>query len=164
MNALAQGHGSRNTGAIQVSGSLYQAVQAKPKWPERPVSKEAIFEGFERQMAEFASQHDTLLAEIRKHYLLPPDSSVQSFLTEHRSLPALVLQALPGLRVCFGPQAIIALRAPIDASGDRILYGVVQWAGSARDAKKALQKFDDTWWISRSHEASGHLTFTYELV
>jgi hypothetical protein len=37
-------------------------------------------------------------------------------------------------------------------------------SGSVRDVRVALDHFDERWWIANSHQASGDLAFTYELV
>jgi len=33
-----------------------------------------------------------------------------------------------------------------------------------QDARNALDKFDNDWWMSHARQAGGYLTFTYELV
>lgn len=144
-------------------GLLYQPLQAEPRWPG-PKQPASSFEGLERQMAEFSAQHDSLLSKVRRHYILPADSSVMTFLTEHRTLPPILLEAASHLTACFGAHAVFALRAPIDDSGWQTLYAVAMWPGNVREVREALAKFDDTWWIQYSREASGYLTFTYELV
>ena len=132
-------------------------------WPE-PRQRAVIFEGLEKQMAEFAAQHEALLSEVRRQYVLPADTSVVTFLTEHRTLPPILLEAAPELRACFGAEAVFTLRAPIDDTGSQSLYAVAMWPGNVRDVRDALEEFDDTWWIEHSRQASGYLTFTYELV
>ena len=102
--------------------------------------------------------------EVGKHFVLPDDSSVATFLAEHRSLPQILLAAVAPLRASFGAQTTFCLRAPIDESGWRTLYAVAMWPGKVRDARTALAKFDDGWWIAQSRQASGYLTFAYELV
>jgi hypothetical protein len=104
------------------------------------------------------------MGKVRKHYVLPSDSSVVRFLSEHQTLPPLLLEAVPHLRSCFGAQAVFSLRAPIDDSGSQALYAVAIWPGSVRSVREALEHFDETWWIQNSQTASVHLTFTYELV
>jgi hypothetical protein len=144
-------------------GLLYQPFQAAPRWSE-PHQNASILEGLERQMAEFSAQHDADLREVGQRYVLPPDSSVITFLTKHRTLPPILLEAVPHLEACFGAHAVFTLRAPIDDSGSQTLYAVAIWPGNLREVREALEKFDDTWWIHHSREASGYLTFTYELV
>lgn len=115
-------------------------------------------------MAEYSAHHDALLCKVRRHYVLPSDSTVMTFLTQHRMLPPILLEAAPQLEVCFGAQAVFTLRAPIDESGSQTLYSVAMWPGDVSEVREALRKFDDTWWIDHSREALGYLTFTYELV
>jgi hypothetical protein len=115
-------------------------------------------------MAEFAAQHEAILSEVRKNYVLPADSSVLNFLTEHRTIPEILLGAAQQLKACFGSDAVFNLRAPIDESGSRILYAVAMWQGKSQDVRDALAKFDRDWWMARAGQAAGYLAFTYELV
>jgi hypothetical protein len=140
----------------------YESGQAPRLFPA-PVQP-AIFDEIERQKSVFAADHEAALKEVRKYFVLPNDSSVATFLGEHRSLPQLLLEAVTPLKACFGMQTVFGLRAPIDESGSRTLYAVAMWPGKVRDARNALAKFDDGWWIAQSRQASGYLTFTYELV
>jgi len=108
------------------------------------------------------AQHEAVANEVRKHYAA--DSSVLSFLSEHRSIPQILLGAAPQLKACFGADTVFDLRAPIDEAGSRTLYAVVMWPGKSQDARDALAKFDNDWWMARAGQAAGYLTFTYELV
>jgi hypothetical protein len=112
----------------------------------------------------FIAGHAAVLKEVRRHFVLPADSSVATFLTERPTLTQILLDAAPQLRAAFGAEAVVNLRAPIDDSGSQTLYAVVMWPGQVRDVRDALARFDDAWWIARSRQASGYLTFTYELV
>jgi hypothetical protein len=142
---------------------LYQPFQAAPRWTE-PRQRAAIFEGLEKQMVEFAAEHEAVLNDVRKHYILPADASVRDFLTEHRAIPQILLEAVPRLKAYFGGNAIFNLRAPIDEAGSRTVYAVAMWPGELRDVRDALAKFDSDWWMARAGQAAGYLTFTYELV
>ena len=142
---------------------LYQPFQATPRWPE-PRQRAAIFEGFEKQMAEFAALHEALLNDVRKHYVFSADAAVKNFLAEHRAIPQILLEAAPHLKMYFGCNAVFNLRAPIDEAGSRTLYAAVMWPGELRDVREALTKFDNNWWMARAGQAAGYLTFTYELV
>lgn len=143
--------------------SLYQPLQAASRRPEfrQPA---AILGGLEKQIAEFAPQHEAVLNHLRKHYVLPTGASVRDFLTEHRAVPQILLEAAPQLRACFGGNTVFSLRAPIDGAGSRTLYAVAMWPGKLRDVRDALAKFDNDWWMARAGQAAGYLTFTYELV
>ena len=143
--------------------ALYEPFQAAPRWPD-PRQRNAIFEGLEKQMPEFAAQHEAALNDVRKHYVLSADAPVRDFLAEHRAIPQILLEAAPHLKMYFGCNAVFNLRAPIDEAGSRTLYAAVMWPGELRDVREALAKFDDNWWMARAGQAAGYLTFTYELV
>jgi hypothetical protein len=115
-------------------------------------------------MAEFTAEHAAALNEVRRYFVLPADSSVATFLSGHRTIPQVLLEAVVHLRACFAAGAVFNLRAPIDESGSQTLYVVAMWAGKVRDVRQALAKFDDAWWVAHSRRASGNLAFTYELV
>ncbi len=110
-----------------------------------------------------APQH-AILDEVRKYYVLPSDSSVISFLSEHRGIAPILLEAAPRLKEHFGATTIFRLKAPVDESGARTLYAVVIWPGDVRDVRNSLKNFDNNWWLDHLQLASGHLNFTYELV
>ena len=105
-----------------------------------------------------------VLDELRKHYVLPSDSSVRAFLAQHRGISAILLDAIPQLKKCFGTSAVFRLSAPVDEAGTRSLYAVVIWPGKIRDVRNALDRFDEDWWLTHSHSASSYFVFTYELV
>ena len=142
---------------------LYQPLQAAPRRPA-PRQPAAIFEDLEKQMAEFAAQHEAVLNDLRKYYVFPADASVRDFLTEHRAIPQILLEAAPQLKACLGGNAVLTLCAPIDEAGSQTLYAIVIWPGELRDVADALARFDNGWWMARAGQAAGYLTFTYELV
>jgi len=143
--------------------SLYRPSQVLLHW-QKPEQPPAAFEDLERQMEEFAVEHAAMLDDLRRHYILPADSSVTDFLTEHRSIPQILLGAVPHLLACFGTETIFNLRAPIDDSGSQTLYATAVWPGKSQDVRHALDRFDQEWWMERAGQAAGYLTFTYELV
>jgi hypothetical protein len=104
------------------------------------------------------------LEEVRRHFVLPSDASVVTFLNEHRTIAQMLVESAPHLRDAFGAETTFTLRAPIDEAGSRTLYAVAMWPGEVRDVRSALARFDETWWIAHSRQAEGFLAFTYELV
>jgi len=116
------------------------------------------------QAAHFSAQQESVLNDIRKHYIFTADASVTGFLAEHRAIPQILLEAVPHLKMYFGGQAVFSLRAPIDEAGSRTLYATAIWPGELRSAREALAKFDSNWWMARARQAAGYLTFKYELV
>jgi hypothetical protein len=142
---------------------VYQEFQQVTDGAKRREQRD-ILRDLEQQMAAFEAEHEDALNELRRRYVLPIDSSVTGFLRVHRAIPQLLILAMPRLKLYFGTGTVFTLRAPIDESGARTLYAVAMWPGRVRDAKIALNKFDDEWWTANSVQASGNLYFTYELV
>jgi hypothetical protein len=124
----------------------------------------ATFVDLEQQMARFEADHEALIVEIGRHYVMPAKSPVLDVFRSYRTIPQLLIEAVPRLWESFGIDAVFNLRVLIDESGSRTLYAVAMWAGSAKDVSIALDQFEDGWWILNSRQASGILTFTYELV
>jgi hypothetical protein len=142
---------------------LHELPQESPV-PSRPRDQRLIFNNFEQQMMQYEADHQRMIAEIRRLYVLPAGDSVELFLSHYRAVTGLLLQAIPKLREFFGSDTLFSLRVPIDDSGTQTLYAVAMWPGRIQDVKTALDRFDDSWWIPNSRQASGYLTFTYELV
>jgi hypothetical protein len=149
--------------SVHYAGMLFNGFQETLELP-KPRKQLAKLIDLEEQMARYQAEHEALITEVRKQYVLPADSSVVDFLHDRRTLPQLLLEAKPHLEEYFGGDAVFRLRCPIDESGSQTLYAVAMWPGRAMDVRTALDSFDDAWWISNSRQASGHLIFTYELV
>jgi hypothetical protein len=140
---------------------VYRSVQEYTDRPRRPRSAGRVC-GLENESAT-SFESSSLLEDIRKNFVMPSDFSVETFLTEHRSLPQTLIEGATHLKECFGPDTIFRLLVTADEAGSRTLYAVVIWPGDVRDARAALAKFDD-WWLAGSQPGMGYLTFTYELV
>ena len=113
-----------------------------------------------------STERKTPSADVRKYYTFGSaanDRSVTTFLTEHPEIPEILIEAIPQLQKYFGLDSIFELRVLGDPDAGRHLYAVVIWRGPVVDARTALNKFDDEWWISRVDRSGGYLTFTYEL-
>jgi hypothetical protein len=108
-------------------------------------------------------EHQAAIDEVAKLYRTPDDASVAMFLHEHRTIPQLLIQAAPKLKKYFG-DAALTLRAPVDEDGSQTLYAVVLWPGDVAEVRRAVDKFDDGWWLAKSGDAANSLSFTYELV
>jgi hypothetical protein len=159
----------------QIPGNQWPLASAPTQYEEfRPVSQSSAFlldpkrglatlANMEWQIADSEAEHQAALDKVRQDFVMPADSSVACFLTAHRTILQLLLEAVPELRTCFGSESVFDLRAPVDESGSQMLYAVARWPGSVSDVRQALAKFD-TWWIAHSRQASGNLAFTYELV
>jgi hypothetical protein len=162
MNGVFDKQTSGNDWTPSVRSMLHERQQEQPE-PERTHPHRVIFQDLERQMARYEADHDEMVAEVARSYMMPRDNSVQNFLNSHRVLPQLLIQALPRLRERFG-DTVFALRAILDEHGWQSLYVDALWAGDAAEAYAAIDRFEDDWWVANSHMAAGHLTFTYRLV
>ncbi len=154
---------SGNDWGPPIQAMLHERVQVDAT-PMQFRNRRSIHDDLERQMAHFEAEHESQIAEVRKHYVIANDPHPESFLRSHRALSQLLLEAVPHLRQHFGTSAVFSLRAPIDASGAQALYAVVMWPGTANDVRAALANFDNSWWFEMVRQASGNLTFTYELL
>jgi hypothetical protein len=170
MNAYVQAQPSgQHWSAPQRAGFLLEQLvrdSSRPALLGRPPQKQEylILQDFEHKMAEFAAEREAAVVELKKSFVFPGDSSVSVFLFEHRTLSPLLLESVPELKRLFGQETVFQLRAPLEGFGSQTLYAVAIWPGAAADVRTALGRFDEGWWLRRSHRAAGYLTFTYELV
>ena len=162
MNAYQEVQTSGNNWPQAAPDMQYRSVQESSVRSTTPPYA-AIFDGLERQMSAFAVEHGAFLQQIRRHFVMPGDSSVATFLTEHRSFPQVLLEAAGHLKECFGADTVLRLETTTDESGMRTLNAVVIWPGRIVDARASLARFDD-WWLDQVRPGAGYLTFTYELV
>jgi hypothetical protein len=163
MNARGELQTSGNSSVQTTPFVFYYDVLDRLGLANRPPQR-TIFVDLERQMRDFQAEHDSALQDVRRNYVLPPDTSVVTFLSEHRTLPQILLEAAAHLRDSFGAGIVFKLRAPIDESGSSILYAVAMCPGPVADVRAALDRFDEDWWIAHSPQAGGRLSFTYELL
>lgn len=142
---------------------LYEDFQEASAFPDQKVDAQILVD-LEDQMARFEAEHEALIKEVRKHYVLPNTSSVLTFFRNHRTLPQLLMEAVPHIKEHFGSEAVFNLKVPTDESGSQTLYAVAMWPGKVQDVRAALERYDTSWWIANSRRGGGDLTFTYELV
>lgn len=163
MNGLLDCQTSGNDWGAPPAEMLYQSFQQFASKPE-PKKQRSIFKDLEQQMAQFEADHEAIVAELQKRYVLLNDPSVKGFFLTHRTAAELLIQAVPRLQEYFGAGTVFSLRTTVDEYGAQTLYAVVMWPGDVRDVRAALENFDEHWWIANSRRAAGDLTFTYELV
>lgn len=171
MNGFVDSQVSGNDWTAPSAGGLFQLVQdftpiyaakARPRIDEQYALR--IQEHIEQQMAQFEAEHEATVAQLRRRYVFLNDQAIRGFFRSHRTAPQLLLEAMPHLHESFGADSVFNLRVMTDEYGAQTLYAVVTWPGSAMDVRVALDSFDERWWIANSHQASGDVSFTYELV
>lgn len=162
MNAYQEAQTSGNNWVLPAHNAGNRSIQeSRARSTSQPYA--AIFPGLESQMSAFTVDHEAFLQEIRKHFVLPPDSSVTTFLTDHRGIPQTLLEAAGHMKDCFGSDVVFRLGTAADEAGSRTLHVAAIWPGSVADVRTALAEFDE-WWLAEVRPGAGHLTFTYELV
>jgi hypothetical protein len=125
--------------------------------------KHLNFEHLREEISRVEAEHEVLAGDIRRHYNCHEEAQVFSYLRKHPVLLSLLSLAAPILKSYFDPPTPLKLRAPVDEDGWQLLYAVVMWPGGPQEASAALNRFEDEWWLPNSRQASGRLTFTYEL-
>ena len=95
-------------------------------------------------------------------YRFKNDEGVRDFLSNHQAALALLINALPKLRIWFGQDVPFVLETTSEENEEPILYATAIWHGPAQAAATALENFDENWWLDQP--TSGlPITFTYEL-
>jgi hypothetical protein len=163
VNGILDDQTSGNDWSIPIPAMLHERMQHLPL--ETPIThrQSSFIRDVETQMQQFESDYQAAVAEVRRLYVLPSDTSVLDFLNDHRALPQLLIEAAPQLKKYFA-DTVFTLRTTSDEYGWQNLYADAMWTGDARGAIQLLDQFEDEWWIANSRPARGALTFTYRLL
>jgi len=103
------------------------------------------------------------LRSLEQVYVLEDRSATLAFIKQHGLLEPL-LEARGPLTSAFGEAALKKLALVEDDEGFVTLFCFVQFPGSLEEARRALNLFDEQWWLTRSHAAGGKLNFDFELI
>jgi hypothetical protein len=103
------------------------------------------------------------LSSLEQGYVLEDRSAILAFIKQNGLLEPL-LEARGPLTSAFGEAAVKKLSLVEDDEGFVTLFCFVLFPGSLQEAKRALNLFDDQWWLTRSREAGGKLNFDFELI
>jgi hypothetical protein len=163
MNGVFDNQTSGNDWTSAIGSMLHEREQEQSA-PETISQQSNIIDNLECEMARYNDSHNATILEVGRQYMMPRDNSVRDFLNSHRILPQLLLDAFPFLQGTFPHTAVFALRTTSDEYGWRRLFVDALWPGDAADAYAAIDRFEDDWWVSHCHMASGCLNFTYRLV
>ncbi len=114
-----------------------------------------------------ARPSQNLMAQLRslqQHYtILDDDCLITEILAEETSLYTLLIEAIKPLQHAFGEKRIIHLRIQ-SSEDDMIVKVAVQLpADFGDDPERALQSFDEEWWLNNCHRSDGALVFDYEI-
>ncbi len=100
---------------------------------------------------------------LNRQYVMFKAETIRKFVSEHR-LRSMLLEARKHLDKAFGNEAIKKLEIIRDDEGSETLFCSVIVRDNLRQAKVALRRFDDEWWLERIGKVAGTLNFDIELV
>jgi len=103
------------------------------------------------------------LRSLEQMYALEDRPATLAFIKQNGLLGPL-LEARGPLTSAFGEAAVKKLSLVEDDEGFVTLFCFVLLPGSLEEARRALNLFDEQWWLTRSHEAGGKLNFDFELI
>jgi hypothetical protein len=96
-------------------------------------------------------------------YVIDDRDAVISFIEKNR-LRGLLLLAREPLNAAFGDKTVKNLSMARDDEGVETLFCLVMTAGAMQDARQALRRFDQQWWLALYRHVSGKLNFDFELI
>lgn len=106
------------------------------------------------------------LGRLEKLYEFRDGIFVRRFIEEHTFLLELVEEAYTKIATCFGANVPVFLEVmadPESTQDDLELVAFVQSHMSVEDSLKALERFDEEWWLDTMPRAKGlfavHLEF-----
>lgn len=100
---------------------------------------------------------------LEQAYVLEDRSAIPAFIKRSRLLEPL-LEAQGPLTSAFGEATVKKLTLVEDDEGFVTLFCLMLVPGGLDEARWALNRFDESWWLARSHEADGKLNFDFELI
>jgi hypothetical protein len=127
--------------------------------PEQPAELRYGILQVPRQGAPARSE----LATLERAYVLEDRSAIPTFVKRNRLLE-LLLEAEEPLTAAFGEATTKKLTLVEDDDGFVTLFCLILFPGDLDEARRALNSFDESWWLARTHEARGKLNFDFELI
>ncbi len=103
------------------------------------------------------------LRTLEQAYVLEDRSAIPAFIERNRLLE-LLLAAREPLSSAFGEGTMKKLTLVEDDEGFVTLFCYVLVPGGLEEARRALDSFDESWWLAHSHEAGGKLNFDFDLI
>lgn len=104
-----------------------------------------------------------IFGSLDEAYVLENRDTVLQFIDRYH-LIGILLQAIEPLREAFTQRSVKTLSLLTDEDGFETLFCLIMTPGDVEEAVQALKRFDQDWWLARSHHVSGRLNFDFELV
>ena len=116
-----------------------------------------------RQAWDEEPREEQTLKALEQAYVLEDRSSVSAFIQRNRLLEFL-LEAREPLAAAFGQETVKKLTVVEDDEGRVALLCLILVSGNLGEARRALDSFDENWWLARSGKHGGKLNFDFDLV
>jgi hypothetical protein len=147
-------------------GYDYQQTMVPPRKP-RFDTGESAYNNYLSYVYEHPQSKKDFLAQLRalqQHYtILDDDRTFIELLASDSALYSLLIEAVEPLRHAFGDKWLIYIRIQ-SSDEDSILKVTVRLPANFGDnPERALQAFDEEWWLNNCHRSSSLLVFDYEL-
>jgi hypothetical protein len=141
------------------------AVREQLQSPQRAMPPQQARESRHAQQEKcYQEVHgDPALKELKQLYVFEDPSAVGAFIVRNR-FRELLIEARDPLNAAFGETAVRKLTLVEDDEGCVALFCLVLVPGGLEDARRALNSFDETWWLARSGQVGGKLNFDFDLV
>jgi hypothetical protein len=126
-------------------------------------TQQLVIDDLERQMADHEVDFARVLTELQKLFVFIDQEEIAGFLRSNRSLATILADSAPSLTEAF-PGTPLALDMMIEEGAPRTIYALALWHGDRASARKALNDFDERWWLANMRKAAGRVVFDYELM
>jgi hypothetical protein len=103
------------------------------------------------------------LRSLEQGYVLEDRSAILAFIKRNGPLE-LLLEACGPLTSAFGEAAVKKLTLVEDDEGFVTLFCLILFPGGLEEARRALNSFDESWWLARAGQVGGKLKFDFDLV
>jgi hypothetical protein len=139
---------------------LHQSLDAQTS----PNAKEMIqlFSSLDLQMAEHNKEFDLAINTLRRMYMFSDDDEVTAFLKLNRTVAPLLIEAFSHMSGAFTGTAIL-LELMNEEESSQTINALALWAGKREEARAALRKFDQEWWLDNIGKANGRIVFDYQI-
>jgi hypothetical protein len=108
--------------------------------------------------------YEAQLRALRQHYtILDSSRSLIEFLGQEPALYALLAEAVQHLKDAFGERRLVQVRLQASDDGSLLKAAVQLPADFGDDPERALQSFDEEWWLKNCSRSGGSLVFDYEI-
>ena len=153
---------SGNTWAQKTSARMYHRQRPEPE-PEGRVQLSDL-SGLEEQMSVYEAEFGRAIDALKRVYVFEDSKEVDAFLRSHRSVVSTLLDGAEHLRRSFGDDPPLLLAVMSDDGPPTTVNALVLWRGDPTDARLALRRFDESWWLNILRNVGGRIVFDFELV